>query len=717
MKQSSCFKTIDEWRAALTRLPDQNFFELLRSVFGNIKTPFNKQKLMDNVVSFLSKEDIRSNIAAYIDEKDHLIIAAVVLLGFPAPVDMEKFFAGDLSFGELHALLRNMEERFILYRFDDSESRRLALNPVLESILAPYISNTALLFPSVPSEGSTSQAVFSSQVFTADSRILTALFSFIKGEEFFFKTEGGLRKKVQDEGKTMFPDLDIEFVSGILEKLGLFHTKGDTFIPDEQRIDGFSSLSPLERQEYWAAALYLKLDENRGAKIQAWENTGYSLLREKVSVIHSFMCLLNPKRRYPMTTLRRFAYLLVREDVGNDQWGRSLFGDSAKFNIEIFFEALEKCGLLCADGDFHKTDALTSSGEKNEKGNAVIAMDSAFGFALYPDITLADAVTLASFCSVNSGKSFELSRASAIRGFDKGLSSGEIIAFLKRLSGGKIDSNLEWTLKDWESRYTSVSLYSGEILILAKDRRYLADAPPLSYLIKKELVPGVYLLNTESRNEITKALLKAGVDIFSQPEGGAEDNYGSNYSGGTFTALKKNLSSLSSFIGTPVKTSPAKQKTETKVSETKVSKGKDSKGSVNAQAALKKRFSEHLKKTNHTEAEREELNARIERRLVLTETQLEVDSFKYEKLEARGLDFAGKNVLARQAVSTGSLIEVSWQDAEGNVLTVLGIPSALEKKENENILVIKSDKAGGGDIRLPIRKISRLRRIKQSIFE
>jgi hypothetical protein len=137
-----------------------------------------------------------------------------------------------------------------------------------------------------------------------------------------------------------------------------------------------------------------------------------------------------------------------------------------------------------------------------------------------------------------------------------------------------------------------------------------------------------------------------------------------------------------------------------------------------------------------TKPEREELTARIERRLVLSETQLEGMSLRYEKLEARGLDYAGKSAIAKQAVSAGSLVEVSWPDSGGKLNHVIGIARALEKKEGENILVINSESAVGiqgnpgdavripGDavripgntIRIPLGKISLLRRIKQSIF-
>ena len=62
------FRPVDDWKSALMTLPDNSFFELLRSVFGNIKTPFNKQRLMEDLFNLLSRDEIRKTIAAYIDE-------------------------------------------------------------------------------------------------------------------------------------------------------------------------------------------------------------------------------------------------------------------------------------------------------------------------------------------------------------------------------------------------------------------------------------------------------------------------------------------------------------------------------------------------------------------------------------------------------------------------------------------------------------------------
>jgi hypothetical protein len=113
--------------------------------------------------------------------------------------------------------------------------------------------------------------------------------------------------------------------------------------------------------------------------------------------------------------------------------------------------------------------------------------------------------------------------------------------------------------------------------------------------------------------------------------------------------------------------------------------------------------------------ERDELAARIERRLVLSESQLSGASIRYEKLEARGLDYVGKASIAKQAIASKSLVEVKWPHAARGMQQTFGIPLALEKSEGESVLIL--DPVSEGDtIRIPLGKISLLRRIKKSIF-
>ncbi|MCL2318758.1 MAG: hypothetical protein FWC45_01635, partial [Treponema sp.] len=326
----SPFRSADEWKSALMTLPDNSFFELLRSVFGNIKTPFNKQRLLEDLFIFLSRDDIRKIIAGYINEQDHKVIAAVALLDEPVPAELDDFFDGDISRAELYSLVLNLEERLILYRFRDEGLLHLALNPVLEPVLAPVIADIRPLFPGFfaeqsPDSGSGNSARGPESAGEGhavacipDGRTLAALFVFVSAEEELFKAEGEIRKKVLDEGKKFFPRLDLELAVMVLLRLGLFEKESGErpcVMPCRERAEEYSRLSAAEQEAYWAAGVYLCLNEAEDSDAGNLPfRFSRSRLRGIASFVYRFRPLLDPGKLYHRITLKRLAKLLGKEE-------------------------------------------------------------------------------------------------------------------------------------------------------------------------------------------------------------------------------------------------------------------------------------------------------------------------------------------------------------------------------------------------------------------
>jgi hypothetical protein len=729
------FRSTEDWKSALLTLPDNAYVDLMRSVFGNIKTPFNKQRLAEDLESFLSKKDIQEVIAAYIDERDAKVIAAIAVLGEPVPAELEIFFAGEFSYAELHGILLNLEERLILYRFQERSPasgptvRRLALNPLLEPALSPVIGNKSVLFPSEPlsvsdERNAAEQRNAAKQSSVAvqgagDDRVLAALFAFVAGESDFFKAEGGIRKKVLDDGKELFAGLDLESLVGGLRTLGLLRqsAEGGSLVGDESKLRRFRALSYAGRREYLAAGICL----HRNAP--GFPLHSRSRLQSLAGFINAFMGTLKTDRQYPKSTLIRLVDMLERSGlkIRGGQMGALDQGGSRQSIADFFdsiLEALRIAGLLgltAQDGYFCAAPKKNS----NAEGAAVIAMDTAFSCILYPEISFADALTLASFSMVRetgAAVRFELTRESVVRGFDLGLDADFMLGLLDRLSGNQVAQNLRWTVKDWETRYSGVSLFQGMVLSLGEDRRYLAEAGPVSSLIRRTLAPGVYLLSADEKTGALQALRKAGIDIVAQP---SRDGNGSpdlpvedSSPGGRQTGDNK-LSFYPPLEPPSWLVRDALRFAEDMCGEAigTESLPPDRSGAERYQ----QRFYAALEKTPLAKVEREELAARIERRLILSESQLAAVSVRYEKLEARGLDYVGKTSIAKQAIASKQLIEIVWSGRQGEVNRVVGLPHALEKSGGETLLVL-SPVPPGDPIRLPLGKIGLLRRIKLSIF-
>jgi hypothetical protein len=710
------FHSQDQWKSAMMTLPDDVFFDLLRSVFGPIKTPFNKQNLLMELAAFLSREDIRRNLAAYIDESDAQVITAVAALGEPSAGDLEQFFAED---GEFSTLLLSLEERLLLYRFREGENFRLALNPVLAPVLRPIAEDPLRIFPSFPlqedPEDLQDSSLDTAESGWKDDRIFAALLSFFLGEGGPFESGGRRRKKVLDSGKRIFPGTELETAYYCFLRLGLIRNsagpEGEVLIPEKYALEAFQDLTPRSRFIYWAAGLAAAGNETNDP---FGETPASQLLRGRIrrlaKLTGGMLSLLEGGRVYPVKTLSRFLFMLVKEENTASLAPPLEFPD-----IHILCGALVKTGLLR-----QVSQGYTLPEESSEEQTIpILTMDAPLFCLLYPGVDFADALALASFTAVRETGAvfrFELTRESCLRGFEQGIGAVEMEKLLARLSGDRVESSVFWTLEDWEKRSREVALFEGTVLVLAPERRYLAETDALAALIRRELAPGLYLLFPEAR--AAEVLRKAGIEVISHSPGPERENSsngrvegrgpfqrtpGSHY---LFSPLGKGPDFLRIGAG--------------KIPGTTLDAAGAAEAADQDAEVLKDHFRKILAGRSLSANERNELAVRIERRLVLMESQLSADSLRAEKLEARGLDYVGKASIARQAVSSHSLLEIVWSSQEGEQ-RILAFPLGLEKSGGESILAVEDSRVPGdmpkNTIRIPLGKISLLRRIRKSIFE
>ncbi|MCL2230672.1 MAG: hypothetical protein FWC01_06215 [Treponema sp.] len=690
--KTEIFRTAQFWKAAFISMPDNSFFELMRSVFGKIKTPFNKQQLLNDLESFLLRSDIQETIGAYIDYTDAKIITAVALFGEPTPRQLENFFCDEHSNMELQDIIINLEERFILYRAhcDNNENSRLALNPILKQVLLPFTTQTSTLFPAAPENKKTSaqRAPKTQSAPIINDLTLAALFSFICTWDTFYKSENVIRKKVIDEGKTLFPALDLADITGALQILGLFYAHDERLLPDKKRFEEFASLSARERSQYLAAAfmLYGELSPPFEILPPLFKNK----IKDIAYLIHNFLNLLKPDSAYLGQTLKRMMEVTKAQT-----------GVASQININansaLLLDALAKTGILQTEN--HLTRLVRFSDEK--KNAPVIAIDSGGSVIVYPEIDFNDAIKLASFLNIRETSSqntapvlrFELDKDSAVRAFNNNIGADEIIDLLKKLAGEKAQyDTLTWNLKDWEKRHKEVSLKKGVVLQLSQEHSYIVETKPLADLIMETLAPGVYLLNENAMPDAQEALKKAGIDIIAQRNiSRSEKKDGSIASLGCYPSFPSHASQENNLA------SPASMPEEGDFSRS------------SGYEEMTNSFRAMLEKINLNETEKTELGARIDRKLVLCENQLKNAYIRYEKLEARHMDYAGKQNIVKQAIAQQSPVEVVWS-MKGKEKKNYGIPKALEKNGGDLTLVIE-------DERIPIAKISLLRRVKKSIFE
>ncbi|MDR2144461.1 MAG: hypothetical protein LBP29_08840, partial [Treponema sp.] len=560
--------------------------------------------------------------------------------------------------------------------------------------------------------------------------------------------------------------LDLETIAGAFLSLGLLEPDGERFRADGKRLSVFRELSPVCALEYLAAGSALYLHSLEPNPLPGYIHR--SLLKTTALFINSLLASLgfvNPSgssaspdpdgtadgpRFYPKPAQLKCGEILRREEAGS----APLWGFAGELpSTGIILKALEIAGLIIPVGEYYTAPVLPAgevpgpvspdtpaSNETAADGNSpVIAMDSPFSLIIYPGISFADALDLALFCEVEETGTtvrFSLSRESVVRGFNRGFRAAYLWKLLERLSGGRAGEALRWNIEDWEKRRDEVALYQGVVLTLSGERGYLAESGPLAAMVRRVLAPGVFLLDASSREEAAEVLRGAGVDIVALPE---PEPYVTEASAGTRNtepgripfpeifspgnAVSVGAFGVDAAFGGAAGGSGEKSGT---LPEPRVPRIQDQgippesyPESYDEEKAerLKKRFRACLESDGkrYSKEERAELLLRIERRLVVSESQLQDISIRYEKLEARSLDYAGKAAIAKQAIAQRSLLEIAWPFG-GSEETVLGTPENLEKKGSETILVLRPRSGRAESIRIPLGKISVLRRIKQSIF-
>jgi hypothetical protein len=717
------FRPIPFWQSALMVLPDSAFFDLMRNALGNIKTPFNKQRLLDDLGVFLMRPELQETIAALLDEDDRRIIAAIALLGEPPPNDLEQFFAGDFTGASLYETLLGLEERLVVYRFREEDQSRLALNPRLEPVLAPIAANSSSLFPVLSAPLPVTGAK-QSESDVLDDRTLAAVFAFLLSGERFFRTDESsaagaeapasgliLRKKALDEGKRLFPGLDLETLAGGIVALGLILRNGERFRTDNTRLAAFREISREMRAAYLASgmALYLRgcdpASSVRSAGLPPFY-TGRGLLRNVAFLIRRLIDSLGgldaargtEDRVYPRTTLIKLTEILRREEKST--W--DFTGEIPQ--TSFILTAAEKAGLLSGGPSAYR---LPPPFLQEESAAPVIAFDSPFSFVMYPGIPFAGALDLALSCDLEetgTAPRFSLSRDSVARCFDQGGSAAELWEQLDRLSCGRAGENLKYNIEDWERRYHEVTLDEGVIVTLSGERAYLAERGPLARIVRRTLAPaekerpGVYLLAVANREDAASVLRDAGVDIFAVPVSSA--------SASTFR--------LGEYIFPRFVQASAKNTDVHALYPESSSSSPATAFDAEKADRILEDFRKALDGMKMERQDKEALRERIERRMIVSAAQLTPSNFRFEKREARALDYAGKTVIARQALASGSLLEVIWPSCGPS--GVVGRAEGLEKKGGESVLVFRPRDSSAETLRIPLGKISLMRLIKQSIF-
>ena len=705
--------------AFLSEINEGRFFDLVRLYVGEIKTPYNKQKLIESLSAFFHKEENRLVLYALLSETDLIFIAAVIHIPRCTEEKAADFFGSQFSFSFLHDTFLNLEERLIVYRRSDGdEAEFFEINPLLREELEKR-APAALLFPVDENAEAVQQTLQNGSVKSADvkgggteffvsNRLLASWFAFAAEFPDYCRLDGSLKKKAALSIKERFADIPQDFLTALdsaLRNLSLFRRNGARCEADRQKLQSFARLPPLSRCAYLAAAFCGAFRRDVLCKNAALTAELLHLLpvkeeRRPVSqlyILRAIFLLRENQKCAAEHTESRLRRLLAEHAQFDDN------AQKAGFKSENLFEALVRFGIVVPcfeDGAasesaaeqlyFINSDLFADCPEKDMQN--AISIDAGFSLTVLKELSLDVFLDLTSctdleICATVSR--FRITRTACLRAFENGMPLEKIIGLLQKTASHKLPQNLLFSLRDWYNLYSSGNLFKGYVLQVAEDKRVQTENnPALAPYIRVCLAPGIYILNFSSDEEAADIIKKSGLEFI-----GAVKNSEPECAALPFSDLDA-APECAQFLRHKDFAEQIREKT--------------------AAAEFEKRhmvaMEAELKKKNLPKEQEDELLLRIRRKTVLSHSQLRENSARVEKNEASGMDFLGKIRVIENAIACCDPVEVVCAGE-----SLCGIPLVLEKQSGDAALMLRIENCAEPK-KISVAQARFVKRIRSSVF-
>lgn len=713
-------ESVVAWREALVRLADQHFFDLMRLYLGAVKTPFNKQKLVEELSALLRRPETRDRMIGLLDRLDLLVLSAIRELSVPTQGRIIELFRGEYPFAELYERILNLEERLIIYRREGEGERVYAVNPYIEEGVAPMTGRQVL----VPPERAVGDLAHPPAV---DSLTLAGIFSFFLTNTDAVKNDGSFRKKTRDAFVSAFPVCAasgncLDSLLEALQNIGLVTRRDGLLVPDHSRWKAFAALSAGERRAYLAAASMGRAPRDR--------------MRFRALGVLELASSLEVGAVYRPETVARLAGLIAERDLSRgvarpgsrlaailrsvpatepeartaspSEGDHRLPAEEAS-RVDMSAAALAFGFLSEADGAF----AANPAAMEDETAPLSFVVSPSFTVTFMPGSSLADLLALARFLEVESVQTagqFLITRKSVRAAFDQGMTAADLISALESGSAHDLPGNVRFSVEDWYRSWSSVSLYRGFVLRVDESRRVaFENSAAIASILGKRLAPGVWLLDADSEEEIAAAFSEAGIEA--APSLGLPI---SAHGAPPFQPLDAPARGVSERATVAALKTAVQADAVFPAFSTSSAISGDEEARMAAIARHREALVSALDEMGLDDDAHEALLSRIDRRVVLFPAQLDPASVKTDKVEARGMDFLGKVRIVEYAIASGSLVEISLDEPEGPRL-VLGRPLMTEKRNGDVLAKLALE----GDGTLETVSVGRalfVRRIRGSIF-
>lgn len=691
--------SMNHWADAFEAMPEEQFFKLIRLYLGEIQTPYNKQRLISQLASFIKNAENTQSILSYLDKKDITFLTAIYLIPSVSQQTLLDFFSG-IGISDFYATLSNLSERLIIYSTKDKYSDNVCyhINPILFEPLKPYLSIESI-FPEHKIENH-----FVEDSFCLSQNFLAAFISYIRINKIGCKNDGTIKKNDFTKLEEIFLEqiCYLQLLVNAFLNLSLLKDDGKSFILNNSRIEEFAKLSQFEQYSLLCVASCCHFSREGLRKYaQLLMNVLNSIPEEGFSAKEVLRLLVlastQKENKSSFGAKSRFSQILEQTKIKEQSENSNQESNVSANLFEVMIESAISFGLLTFSG-------TTENGTKIYKKNKlpelipitdnipkVLNIDSSFTVTLMPGLSLDSLLPLLSFISIKKSgivTEFEITRQSISVGFDEGWNPNSIFSELERFINYDLPQNLKINVLEWYKSYSSARLFSGYVLKVTDSNIAIAENnPKIKKYIKEKLAEGIYLLDISIDSDIKTFIKDSGLDFLGKIQQAelSPENL-------SFPKLFENPSVLVSLEET-LKSSN-KKTLNVKESHQKITK-----------------LEELVKQKEISQQQKESLLYKISNRLILSENQLNSTSIRTEILEADGMDFAGKNHLVEIAIKEDDMMELTFPSGNSSgFFTIVGKPLKIVKQVGESIVEFQCEPSKEIENFL-ISKITHLKRI------
>ena len=450
-------KPTEEWRKLIFDLSDQAFFDLVRNYLGEIHTPFNKHKLLDQLEAFLLKKSNLDQIISMIGSSDTALLTAIDFLGEAGIGQLYSLFSDEKPYYSFYTHLMNLEERLLVCPVRGEKGiQTVVISPLFRDELKKRVIDIDLFL-------GCKKALMKKidRCSWYDIPVISAYVSAL------------LAKK--GKASATIPCLNLtpefeEIIKSVLLKQSLLHQSGHHLVPAKENFKKLFSLD--------------------NPKVSQFFIQGYLSANPLEALIYDNM---RSDRIYPDRSFDRMvrctAYMagMIPGDI-----------QSHKDNLINATLAVEdRTGLR----------KLTSVWSR-EEGKIVVQPD--FSLYVQGNLSFEENMTIAFYSEIRELdviSRWEVTRESFMRGIRSGIGADNFIKLVKEKSGSSLPQNILFSFKSWEEECQGIAVYQG--CVIKVDNRFsklLDNNSTFKMYVKEKLSDGLYLISDKDFPEAMKVV-------------------------------------------------------------------------------------------------------------------------------------------------------------------------------------------------------------------